>query len=148
MFGGQLLLGTLIIVLSVVFHVAGLVYLAGLLKRIDVSAKHLRRKTRTMCLLAFAVLIIIGIHTVEAWGWAAVYYFVGEFTDLKRALYFSVTTSTTLGYGDITLSERWQLLGTFEAMGGLILFGASTAFLLELMRHLFVETPNADPPRK
>ena len=63
-----------------------------------------------------------------------------EFDELQPSLYFSVVTATTLGYGDVTLSERWQLLGTFEAMGGLILFGASTAFLMELMRHLFSST--------
>ena len=62
---------------------------------------------------------------------------VGEFDQLAKALYFSVVTSTTLGYGDVTLSESWQLLATFEAMGGLILFGASTAFMLAVMRKLF-----------
>ncbi len=60
-----------------------------------------------------------------------------EFDDLTKALYFSVTTSTTLGYGDITLSPQWQLLSTFEAIAGLLLFGASTAFLLALMKNLF-----------
>lgn len=86
------------------------------------------------------MLTIVGIHTVEAWGWAAIYYALGEFTEFERSLYFSVVTATTLGYGDITLSDRWQLLSTFEAMGGLLLFGASTAFLLGVMRHLFEET--------
>ncbi len=62
---------------------------------------------------------------------------LGEFDSIERALYFSIVTSTTLGYGDITLSEQWQLLSTFEAMGGLILFGATTAFLLGVMRDIF-----------
>ncbi len=53
------------------------------------------------------------------------------------ALYFSVVTSSTLGYGDITLTGRWQLLANFEAMGGLILFGASTAFLNAITRSWF-----------
>lgn len=140
----QLLLGTLIIVVTVIFHIACLVHLVSLLKRVESYVHDLGEKTTTMCLLAFAVLVIIGIHTIEAWAWSAIYYLVGEFTDFKLALYFSVVTSTTLGYGDITLSERWQLLSTFEAMGGLILFGASTAFLLGLMRKLFEEIANAD----
>lgn len=145
MFNGQLLLGTLVIVVTAVFHVACLVGLANLLRRLGTSAKFSPNKAGMMYLLSISVLVIIGIHTVEAWGWAVIYYSVGEFTDLKQALYFSVVTSTTLGYGDITLSDRWQLLSTFEAMGGLILFGASTAFLFALMRRLFFdETPTSD----
>jgi voltage-gated potassium channel Kch len=84
-----------------------------------------------------AVLAIVAIHTIEACCWAALYYRLGEFVDFERALYFSVVTATTLGFGDVTLSARWQLLSTFEVMGGLLLFGTSTAFLLEALRHLF-----------
>lgn len=137
---GQLLLGTVMILVTVIFHVTALIYLASLLGRVSNPLKQKSsRKVHTMILLAFAVLAIIGIHTIEAWGWAALFVSLGEFADIERALYFSVVTSTTLGYGDITLSERWQLLGTFEAMGGLILFGTSTAFLLEIMRRIFSE---------
>ena len=52
-------------------------------------------------------------------------------------MYFSVVTTTTLGYGDFTLSDRWRVLASFQAIGGLILFGASTAFLFEIIRRLF-----------
>ena len=88
-------------------------------------------------MLSVTVLIIIFIHTVEAWVWAIIYIKLGEFEELGKALYFSVVTSTALGYGDITLSKRWQLLSTFEAMGGLLLFGTSTAFLIGFMTALF-----------
>ena len=138
---GQLVLGTAMIVVTIIFHVAGLVYLASLLKRIGPSLESMDGKVSTVSLLTVSVLVIVGIHTTEAWGWATLFLYLGEFAELNRALYFSVVTSTTLGYGDIELSERWQLLGTFEAMGGLILFGASTAFLLALMRGLFEEIP-------
>ena len=122
---------------AVVFHVASLVLLAVSLSRVESKFASNHPQIRTMSLLALAVLFIIGIHTVEAWRWAALFIYLGGFSDLESALYFSVVTSTTLGYGDVTLSENWQLLGTFEAMGGLILFGTSTAFLIELMRNLF-----------
>lgn len=119
------------------FHVICLVVLAGMLKRVEASGKLGDGNSKIIILLAIALLFIIGIHTIEAWSWAAVYLSIGEFSELPEALYFSVVTLTSLGYGDITLSSQWQILGTFEAMGGLILFGASTAFLLGLMRKLF-----------
>ncbi len=93
-------------------------------------------------MLGASVLAILLIHFFEAWIWAAIYYSVGEFTNIAQAVYFSVVTATTLGFGDITLSEQWQLISSFEAMGGLILFGASTAFLIEVIRHFFNRDAN------
>ncbi len=72
MVGGQLLSGTLIIVTTVVFHVAGLVGLANPLRRQAASAKFSPNRGGMMYLLGSRCLasVIIGIHTVEAWGWA------------------------------------------------------------------------------
>ena len=137
MLSSQLLLGTVLIVINAVFHVSCLVWLAGLLNSIGTSAKFSPNRKRLILLLGVAVLGLIAIHTVSGWAWAAVYLLVGEFSQLSSALYFSIVTSTTLGYGDITLSDRWQLLASFQAMGGLILFGASTAFLLAVTRSWF-----------
>lgn len=134
MFNGQLLMGTLVILATVFFHVASLVGLAALLRRLAGRFPYFKGRLGTVFLLGASVTIIIGIHTIEAWSWATIYVSLGEFTDLTSALYFSVVTSTTLGYGDVVLSNEWQLLGTFESMGGLILFGTSTAFLLGVMR--------------
>ncbi len=133
----QISLGTIVIILVVVFHVVCLVGLIDLLKWMPITSEFWQTQFGTMCMLGFAVFMIIGIHTVEAWAWAFIYLKLGEFKELSKALYFSVVTCTALGYGDITLSERWQLLSTFEAMGGLLLFGASTAFLIGFMQVLF-----------
>lgn len=133
----QIPLGTIVIILVVVFHVVCLVGLIDLLKWMSLNSGFWQTQFGTMCMLGFAVFMIIGIHTIEAWAWAFIYLKLGEFKDLSKALYFSVVTCTALGYGDITLSERWRLLSTFEAMGGLLLFGASTAFLIGFMQSLF-----------
>lgn len=49
---------------------------------------------------------------------------------LEDAIYFALVTSTTLGYGDITLGSRWRLFGAMAAVNGLLTFGLSTAFLI------------------
>ena len=134
----QIPLGTIIIILIVLFHAAALVWLAEVLTIFSSSNEFLQSRLGAMSLLAITVFIVIGIHTIEAWVWALIYLKLGEFKELSKALYFSVVTCTALGYGDITLSKRWQLLSTFEAMGGLLLFGASTAFLISFMQKLFV----------
>ena len=134
----HLLYGTLIISIIVIFHIAGLILLAIFIKKLDATHRFFRGNLGRFYILLISVFVIIGIHTIEAWAWAYVYMSLGEFTDFEKALYFSVVTSTTLGYGDITLSTEWQLLSTFEAMGGLLLFGVSTAFLIALTRQLFI----------
>ena len=61
----------------------------------------------------------------------------GNFEAMERALYFSTVTFTTLGYGDITLLPRWQLLSAFEATNGIVLFGVSTAFVLTVLQRSY-----------
>lgn len=137
MSGRLFLIGTAIVFATVVFHVVGLVAMAEGLRRIGHRLRHLHLLSRTVLVLGMSVFGVLSLHVVEAWAWAQVYIMLDEFSDLSRALYFSIVTSTTLGFGDIVLSEQWQLLSTFEAIGGLILFSTSTAFLLGVMNPLF-----------
>lgn len=137
--GDQLFWGTIIIAITVLIHVSGLFVLIKLLGRMSPGGKAPTMRPQVYALLTAAVFGIIAVHTIEIWVWASIYLYLGEFSNLESALYFSAVTSTTLGYGDLTLSDQWRLLGTFEAMGGLILFGVSTAFLLALFNRLFAE---------
>jgi hypothetical protein len=61
---------------------------------------------------------------------------LGAIESLEPAVYFSLVSFTTLGFGDITLDDNWRLLSALCAANGLLLFGFSTAFLVELMRRL------------
>ena len=139
MLGNQLILGTLMVVVTVIVHICGLLWLTDILRRRLAGRMNRLHRGHGVVLASVAVFWILLLHTVEAWMWAALYLGFGEFPDLSTALYFSVATSTTLGYGDLLLSEQWRLLGTFEAMAGFILFGASTAYLLEVLRRSFFQ---------
>lgn len=61
--------------------------------------------------------------------WALTYVILGEFESFARALYFSGVTFSTLGYGDVVLSQPRQLLSALEAANGILMFGVSTAVL-------------------
>jgi voltage-gated potassium channel Kch len=54
-------------------------------------------------------------------------------------LYFSTTTFTTVGYGDVFLDKEWRLLSAFQSANGFIMFGWSTAFIFEIMSKLYKE---------
>lgn len=79
---------------------------------------------------------LIFVLTLTMWIWALAFYGLGLFDNLETALYFSMVAFTTLGFGDVTLPESWRLLSGFVAANGLILFGLSTAFLIELLSRL------------
>ena len=72
-------------------------------------------------------LALLALNAIYIWIWALCYLLLGEISSLERALYFSSGTYSTLGYGDVTLTEDWQLLSGFEAINGLIMFGTSAA---------------------
>lgn len=138
----QILTGTLMVTASSVFHVACLTLLLLGLRWMEQSVGFSGWFV-AFALFGFCVLFVVVVHGIGAWIWAWAYCKLSEFDDLPTALYFSVVSSTTLGYGDFTLSKRWRLLASFQAMGGLILFAASTAFLIDTVR---LTMPVSTPP--
>ena len=90
-------------------------------------------------ILTFAVLIVatFAAHVIEIWVWAIFYFFIEEIPTFEAALYFSTSSFTTVGFGDITLSSEWRLLSSVEAANGMILFGWSTAFIFAIVRHIY-----------
>ncbi|MBW2665550.1 MAG: two pore domain potassium channel family protein [Deltaproteobacteria bacterium] len=81
---------------------------------------------------------------LEAGTWAAVYLAVGAIPDVETALYFSIVTFTTLGYGDVTLDADWRLLASIQAANGTIMFGWTTALVMAVIRRIAVEKGAAD----
>jgi hypothetical protein len=82
--------------------------------------------------LAIAALWILFVLTSSVWSWAVLYLGLGLFGSLEQALYFSITSFTTLGFGDVVLEPGWRLLAGMTATHGLLLFGLATAFLVEV----------------
>ena len=54
----------------------------------------------------------------------------------ERAMYFSLVTFTTLGYGDVTLPGAWGLLAACQAALGLFIFGWSTAIVIAAVQRI------------
>jgi hypothetical protein len=61
--------------------------------------------------------------------WAGLFLLLGEFNNFGVALYHSAVNFSTLGYGDIVMSENWRMLGPIEAAHGILMFGVSTAVM-------------------
>jgi voltage-gated potassium channel len=78
----------------------------------------------------FSVFVLMGLHGIEIWAYAALYLWLGQFHDIETALYFSSTTFTTLGYGDVLIGAERRMIAGIEGVSGLILIGWSTAVLV------------------
>jgi len=117
---------------TVVFHFLGLAALIAVLN--TQIPRRLRAGTglqKAMTIL-FTVFGLVALQTVEIWAYAALYLSLGEFPDIESALYFSTTSFSTLGYGDVTLTHAHRLIGAIEGLNGFLLIGWSTAFLVSV----------------
>ena len=97
-----------------------------------ITLPNVREESR-IPLLIFATLTTFASHVAQIWLWALVLKTAGVFEMTSDAIYFSLVTSTTLGYGDITIRPDWRVFGAMAAVTGLLTFGLSTAFLVGVM---------------
>ncbi|MFL6229196.1 MAG: ion channel [Pyrinomonadaceae bacterium] len=118
-----------IVALCVVIHTVGVVILAEWL--LDRRATFERRPDmmRFTLLLIMVFTIILLLHMAEAAIWAAFYQWQELFPNYESSLYFSLTSYSTIGYGDVLLPQRWRLLGCIEGISGVLLCGLSTALI-------------------
>jgi hypothetical protein len=134
----RLLLATFMAGLTVTIHFVGLLTLLWVLRaRADAFHRH-QSWIRQGAAILFVVVGLLLIHTIEVWLYAGAYLATGALNDLETAVYFSTTSFTTIGYGDVVLSERWRLVGAIEGANGLLLFGWSTAFLVSVTSRMRV----------
>jgi hypothetical protein len=95
-----------------------------------------RRYFTATIIVSALVLLMFLASVLESLLWAQAYLRTGAIEGLEKALYFSIVTYTTLGYGDITLNEDWRLLASFEAANGIIMFGWTTALIVAFVQRL------------
>ncbi len=131
----SLSLASLLVVVTTIIHIAGISLIAMLLKT---HADHWRyrhpfvRAQKT----GEVVLLMLFFSFLEIWVWAGIYLLVGAVEKMEAALYFSMVTFTTLGYGDVLLDERWRLMAVFEAANGIIIFGLTTAVVVAVVQRV------------
>ena len=82
-----------------------------------------------------ATLLALAGHLGEIALWAFVLDLSGAVADIGAAIYSSAGSYTTSGSG-IVLPQQWKLLGPFEAVDGMLMFGVSTAFIFAVIQRL------------
>lgn len=136
----NLLLGFLLLVFSIFVHAYASRFVMKLVNKKVLSGNFTIRNKEMW--ISFIVLIMFIASFVEVLAWAFTFMALGTISDLEEALYFSIVTFTTLGYGDITLSESYRLLASLEAANGIIIFGWSTAITMAVVQKFYFRSKN------
>jgi len=90
--------------------------------------------------------VMVVLHISQILLWAA-FYRGSCFPSWESAFYFSVTSYSTVGYGDLVLPPEWRTLGPVESVSGVLMCGLSASFLFAIVTRL-VDRENRLLPRE
>jgi hypothetical protein len=127
---GLLLFAFGLISATVLIHALGAMTTIAYLARVWSQKKPNQGFWAIESLILRVVSVMLMLHFIEAGIWAGVYRISGVIPEFETAIYFSFTSYTTVGYGDVVLPAPWRLLGPIEAAVGILMFGWSTAILV------------------
>ena len=134
----NLLVASFMVFVTFAIHFAGLVALAAFLR----ERQHKLVNVSTLMTQGASIMLVVmglfALHSIQIWLYTGMYMVLGEFEDVETAVYFSTSAFTTVGFGDVTLSENWRMLGAAESANGFLLIGWSTAFLVTVTSRIRV----------
>lgn len=133
----NLLIGIAMMVVNLGIQVLAVAFVVRwFVKRIDSGRLRTTFGNDAMALSVVMGVLITG-HIFMFATWALLFVSMGEFEDFATAFYHSTVNFTSLGYGDIVMSEQHRLLGALEAANGVLMFGLSAGAILSVMNGLF-----------
>jgi len=128
-------IGTAMMAITTAIHAVGMLIAVRVVGRLALRPRP--SMAWPLMLVTGTVLLFFVVSLVEVVVWAAAYLQVKAISGAEPALYFSMVTFTTLGYGDVVLDEQWRLLAPFEAANGIIMFGWTTALVIAVVQRVY-----------
>lgn len=132
-----LLLALVLTCVTVIIHAFGTLEAVAYLSRVWQRKKGDHSSFVSVLQILRVVTVLLLLHWVEAGIWAGFFLASGALPDLETAVYFSLTSYTTLGYGDVVLPKSWRLLGPFEGAVGILMFGWSTGIIVAAITRIY-----------
>jgi voltage-gated potassium channel len=122
---------------TVIIHGFGTLESVAQLSRVWQRTKGKQGSLASVIYILRVMVVLLLLHWGEAAIWAAFYLISGAMPNLETATYFSLTSYTTLGYGDVVLPVSWRLLGPFEGAVGILMFGWSTGIMVAAINKIY-----------
>jgi hypothetical protein len=136
MFVAALFVSAGMVLATVIIQIAGLALLIWMMRW---RARRIAGFAYVMQQLGVILAVVMGLflmHAVQIWLYALVYIAIGAFEGFEAALYFSTSSFTTVGYGEIYLTAPWRIVSAIQSANGFLLLGWSTVFLISVLSRL------------
>ena len=131
----EVIWGIILIAVTMMMHAYAMLLTLSVSDVMERRAQKTRRSIFSgVGVLVLASWMITLAHLVEVMVWAAFLVWHHAFPSYSAAYYFSLLQYTTVG-SDLSLPDRWRLLGGMIAIAGLLTFAWSTTVLLTLVDH-------------
>jgi voltage-gated potassium channel len=125
----------ILVTLTVVMQSVGMAFL------IQWARAHLSKEIRlfgpvrsALLVVRFASLIVcLHLSEILLWAW---FYRWKCFANWESAFYFSATSYSTVGYGDLVLQQTWRVTGPLEGLTGVLMCGLSASLLFAIVTRL------------
>jgi voltage-gated potassium channel len=124
-----------LVTLTLVFQSAGMAALIEWARAHLPRAVHRFGPWRSGMLMVRLTTLIVCLHMLEILLWA-LFYRLYCFSTSESAFYFSATSYSTVGYGDLVLPRAWRLVGPTESITGVLMCGLSVSLLFAVVQRL------------
>lgn len=132
----QIALGIVLVLVTTTIHALATKLMYDMTRQSDIGQWKVSHPWFALVLVSAIVLMMFLATLVEAGLWAGVYVVTGAFSSIEPALYFSIVTYTTLGYGDVVVGPEWRLMASVQAANGVIMFGWTTGILVYAIQRI------------
>ena len=138
----QIIWGSVLLGICAFVHLPRIVWWARFL--LARSRRIVRKRTffSALAVISGTFAVLLFSHTIQVWIWAIFILAAGALPSLEDAVYFSLVTYTTVGYGDVTLADEYRIFGAMASVSGLLNFGVSTAFLVGVIGRVLLNQGN------
>ena len=131
-----------IVIAAILFIATTAIHAVGMMLSLNISQRYrseMNKHPRLTRILRVSgiVLLMFFVSVVEVLIWAITYLALNAIQGLEQALYFSMVTFTTLGYGDVVLTGNWRTLASIQAANGVIVFGWTTALIFVFIQRVY-----------
>jgi voltage-gated potassium channel len=131
----QISAAVLLLSLTLCLQCTGVIALFEWLKRVLTRDIYKHGPVYSASLVVRSAVAIVILHGLVILLWAS-FYRTRCFPSWELAFYFSASSYSTVGYGDVILPSNWRVLGPLEAITGVLMAGISVSVLFALVTRL------------
>jgi len=135
LFTRQAVVATVLVAATLWLQGAGMAILICWARRaLDREVRALRPWHASFLMIRFTIAIFV-LHISHILLWAGCYRWLC-LPSWESSFYFSATSYSTVGYGDVILPPVWRLMGPVESVAGMLMCGISVSALFAILLRL------------